>query len=58
MIYVAVDSPNLGFPNFNFFRGVPVKKTPCSIDDDDVDDDVYVNYDAVIMPIDFKYHKI
>ena len=27
-IYVNVDSPNLGFPYF-FFRGVPVKKTPC-----------------------------
>ena len=25
-IYVNVDSPNLGFPYFNFFMGVPVKK--------------------------------
>ena len=30
-IYVNVDSPNLGFPYFNFFRGGPVKKTPCII---------------------------
>ena len=25
-IYVNVDSPNLGFPYFNFLGGVPVKK--------------------------------
>ena len=29
LIYVNVDSPNLGFPYFKLFRGVPVKKTPC-----------------------------
>ena len=29
-IYVNVDSPNLGFPYFNFLGGLPVKKkTPC-----------------------------
>ena len=27
-IYVNVDSPNLGFPYFNFFSGVSVKKIP------------------------------
>ena len=27
-IYVNVDSPNLGFPYFNFSGGVPVKKSP------------------------------
>ena len=26
LIYVNVDSPNLGFPYFNFLEGVPVKK--------------------------------
>ena len=25
-LYINVDSPNLGFPYFNFFWGVPVKK--------------------------------
>ena len=29
-IYVNVDSPNLGFPYFNFLGGVPVKKHPVS----------------------------
>ena len=29
LIYVNVDLPNPGFTYFNFFRGVPVKKTPC-----------------------------
>ena len=24
-IYVAIDSPNIGFPYFNFLRGVPVR---------------------------------
>ena len=28
-IYVNVDSPNLGFPYFNFFGGTSKKKTPC-----------------------------
>ena len=29
-IYVAVESPNLGFPYFNFLGGCQLKKTPCS----------------------------
>ena len=28
-IYVAVDSPKLGFPYFNFLGGYQLKKTPC-----------------------------
>ena len=28
-IYVNVDSPNLGFPYFNFLGGYQLKKTPC-----------------------------
>ena len=28
-IYVNVDSPNLGFTNFNFLGGYQLKKTPC-----------------------------
>ena len=31
-IYVAVDSPNLGFPYFNFLGGYQLKKTPCMLD--------------------------
>ena len=29
MIYVNVESPNLGFPYFNFFWEAQCKKTPC-----------------------------
>ena len=29
MIYANVDSPNLGFPYFNFLGGYQLKKTPC-----------------------------
>ena len=29
MIYVNVDSPNLGFPYFNFLGEAQCKKTPC-----------------------------
>ena len=29
-IYVAVDSPNLGFPCFNFLGGYQLKKIPCT----------------------------
>ena len=28
-IYVNVDSPNLGFPYFNFLGGYQWKKSPC-----------------------------
>ena len=31
-IYVNVDSPNLGFPYFNFLGGYQWKKTPCTYD--------------------------
>ena len=30
-IYVAVDSPNLGFPYFHFLGGYQLKETPCII---------------------------
>ena len=30
-IYVAVDSPNLGFPYFNFLGGYQLKKHPLNI---------------------------
>ena len=30
-IYANVDSPNLGFPYFNFLGGYQLKRTPCSI---------------------------
>ena len=29
-IYVNVDTPNLGFPYFNFLGGYQLKKTPCT----------------------------
>ena len=32
-IYVNVDSPNLGFPYFNFLRGAPVRKNTLYIGD-------------------------
>ena len=38
MIYVNVDSPNLGFPYFNFLGGHQSQKTPCS--------SIYVNVDS------------
>ena len=31
MIYVNVESPNLGFPYFNFLGGYQLKKHPISI---------------------------
>ena len=31
MIYVNVDTPNLGFPYFNFLGGYQLEKTPCMI---------------------------
>ena len=30
MIYVNVDTPNLGFPYFNFLGGYQWEKTPCT----------------------------
>ena len=47
-IYVNVDSPNLGFPYFNFLGGVPVKNHPvCSKVDKEVwkswEDDISVD---------------